>query len=293
VAVTIGLAGAGDRATQVHAQSIASCPGARLAGIWAPRPPAARSLADRHQVTAYQTFDGLLDQCDAVALAVPPGAQPELAGLAAQRGKAVLLEVPVASDLAGAEQLAEAIAAAGVVSQIALAWRYSEEIRRFLGTTVPRIWPQGGTARLVSAAFAPGSKVSPWRIEMGVLRNLGPHLLDMLDAALGRIGDVQAHGDPAGWVGLMVEHADGRFSEASLTATANVEVPRADIEIFGSGGSAAIECEAAATPATFLTMYREFVVAVGAGTPHELDVQRGLHLQRITEEAQTDLMRRT
>jgi predicted dehydrogenase len=293
VAVTIGLAGAGDRATQVHARSITSCPGASLAGIWAPRPPAARSLAEHHQVAAYQTFGELLDHCDAVAFAVPPGAQPELAGLAAQRGKAVLLEVPVAADLAGAEQLAEAIAAAGVVSQIALAWRYAAEIRRFLGTAVPRTWPQGGSARLVSAAFAPGSKVSPWRIEMGVLRNLGPHLLDMLDAGLGRIGDVRAHGDPGGWVGLMVEHADGRFSEASLTATANVEVPRADIEIFGSGGSAAIECEATATPETFQTMYREFVGAVEAGSPHELDVQRGLHLQRVTEEAQTDLVRTT
>ena len=51
------------------------------------------------------------------------------------------------------------------------------------------------------------------------------------------------------WIGLRIEHTGRRFSEASLTATADVTTPRADIEIFGSGGSAAVEAETAARPA--------------------------------------------
>jgi predicted dehydrogenase len=291
VAITIGLAGAGQRAASVHLTAISSCPQARLGGIWAPRDEAARDLAARHGAAASGSFRELLDECDAVAFAVPPMAQPDLAALAAERGKAVLLEVPVAADLDGAQRLAGAIAAAGVVSQLALGWRYAGEIRQFITQTVPHVWPQGGSARLISAALAPGSGASPWRVEMGVLRNLGPHLIDLLEAALGRIEQVQAHGDPAGWVGLMIEHAQGRFSEASLTATANVKIPRADIEIFGSGGSAALEAEAAVTPGAYQAMYQEFAHAVTAGTPAPLDAQHGLRLQEITEEAQTDLLR--
>ncbi len=289
--VTIGLAGAGRRAIDVHAPSLASCAEARFAGIWAPRAQAARALADKHAVAAYERFDEMLDQCDAVVFAVPPAAQPEIAGLAAERGKAVLLEIPIAADLAGAQELAETIVTAGVVSQVALTWRYASAVRRFLATSAPRTRPLGGSARLVSAAFRPGSSASPWRAEMGVLLNLGPHLVDMLDAALGRIDTVRAHGDPRGWVGLMLEHAQGRFSEASLTAAAQVESARADVEVFGGGGSADIECEAAAGRDAFPTMFAEFAQAVERGTPPDLDVQHGLHLQRVVEEAQTDLIR--
>jgi predicted dehydrogenase len=291
VTVTIGLAGAGRRAADVHAPFLASCPGARFAGIWAPRVQAASVLADKHGIAAYERFEQMLDQCDAVVFAVPPAAQPDLAGLAAGRGKAVLLEIPIAGDLAGAQELAEAIATAGVVSQVALTWRYASAVRRFLDTSVPRTRPLGGSARMVSAAFRPESEASPWRAQMGVLRNLGPHLVDVLDAALGRIDTVQAHGDPRGWVGLMLEHAQGRFSEASLTAAARVESPRADVEVFGGGGAAEIECEAAAARDAFPTMFAEFAQAAGKGTPPALDVQRGLHLQRVVEEAQTDLIR--
>jgi hypothetical protein len=39
-------------------------------------------------------------------------------------------------------------------------------------------------------------------------------------------------------------------------------------------------------------MYREFAAAVTSGTPHELDIERGLHLHRVVEEADTDLLRR-
>jgi predicted dehydrogenase len=250
------------------------------------------TLARRYGVTAYPLFEEMLDACDAVAFAVPPAVQQELAGLAAERGKAALLEIPMAADLAGAEELTRTIGAAGVVSQLALTWRYTSAVREFLGVSVPRTRPLGGSARLVSAAFAPGSSARPWQIEMGVLLQFGPHLVDILDAALGRIGDVSGHGDPHGWVGLLLEHSEGRFSEASLTASANVKTARADLEIFGSGGEAAVECEAAAGPDAHQTMYGEFVAAVGGGAAPELDVRRGLHLQHIVGEAAADLIHR-
>src|SRR5215469_11247774 len=102
MAITVGLAGAGQRATDVYAPALASCLGTEFAGIWAPREQAISPVAEKYGVTAFERFDQMLDQCDAVAFVVPPTAQPDLAGAAARRGKAVLLEVPIAADVTGA-----------------------------------------------------------------------------------------------------------------------------------------------------------------------------------------------
>lgn len=291
MAVTVGLAGAGHRATDVYAPALASCLGARFAGIWVPRAQPPGLVAEKHGVTAYERFEQLLDHCDAVVFAVPPAAQPDLAGAAARRGKAVLLEVPIAVDLTGAKELADTATAARAVTQIALTWRYASAVRTFLSSSVPRIRPIGASARLTSADLAAGSAARTWRAEMSVLLGLGPHLVDLLDAALGRVGEVRAHSDPRGWVGMMLGHSDGRFSEVSLTAAAGAETPRADVEVFGSGGEAAIECEAAARQEAVETMVGEFVQAAEADRSHELDVNRGLHLQRVVSQAGRSLLR--
>jgi predicted dehydrogenase len=73
VTVTIGLAGAGRRAADVHAPSLASCPGARFAGIWAPRAQAASAPADNAFDTMFAEF----------ARAARQGTPPTLGG---QRG---------------------------------------------------------------------------------------------------------------------------------------------------------------------------------------------------------------
>lgn len=287
--VSIGLAGAGRRAA-AHAPALAACEQARFAGVWEPRPEAARALAEPHGVPAYGSFEELLGRCDAVAFAVPPAAQAELAVVAAERGKAVLLETPIAADLAGAEEVALAVRRARVVSQVAYLWRYASAVRDFLSAAVPRTYPQGGSGRLVSAEFAAARYVPAWRIESGVLRSFGSYLIDLLDAALGPVGEVRAHGDPQGWLGLLLEHSDGRFSEASLTATGSPDSQRADVEIFGSGGSAAVDCRDAAGPESFATMYREFAAAVGGGEPPALDAERGRHIQRLIEVAEAELL---
>ena len=228
--VTIGLAGAGRRATEVHAPAIASCRGVRFAGVWARSPMATRALADKYGVPVFDHFSEMLNHCDAVVFAVPPAVQEDVAAVAARRGKAVLLERPIAGDLAGAEELA--VAAERSVSQVALTWRYASAVRDFLTTEVPRTSPQGGSGRVVTPAPV---GASPWVRELSVLRNLGSDLVDLLDAALGRVVGVRAHGDPDGWFGLMLEHQIGRHSEASMYVSPEGGARRAEVEVFGPG----------------------------------------------------------
>lgn len=286
--VTVGLAGAGPRAVEVHAPSIASRPGVVFAGVWSATPQAAQRLAERHGVRVFERHDDLVHECDAIVYVVPPATQAELALIALGHGKAALLDRPIAGDLAGAEQLAIAARTTRAVTQVALTWRYASAVREFLANEVRRTRPQGGSGRLASTP--PGKSAYPFAAERSVLRMLGPDLIDLLDAALGRALAVQAHIDPTGWTGLTLEHLGGRFSEASLYATDDAGSHRAAVEVFGPGGVADIDCAAAVGRDAYDTMIAEFVQAVASHTPHELDVNRGLHLQQLIETADTELL---
>jgi predicted dehydrogenase len=260
-------------------------------GVWSRAPGPTQELAAAHGVTAFERYGDLLDNCAAVDFAVPPAVQPELAAAAAWRHRSLLLETPIAADLAGAEHLAAAVASTAVVSQVALTWRFAASVRHFLSAEVPRRRPQGGTGQFMSSSLASGSANAPWRRERVMLRILGPHVIDLLDAALGPVADVRAHGDLQGWVGLQLEHEHGRFSDASLSGTVDVGRDRAGVEIFGPGGVAAIDCARAVGPETYETMFAEFAACAAEGAPHELDVRRGLRLLQVVEAAETDLLR--
>lgn len=288
--VRVGLVGAGPWAQLVHAPMLAAGPDTTLAGVWARRVDAATELAGRHGAPAFEQVDDLFAACDAVAFAVPPTVQGELAVRAAGAGLAVLLEKPIALDLAGAERLAAAVERAGVVSQVVLTWRYTATVRRFLAETA-EIEPFAGRASFVSGALLGGLFATPWRLERGALLDLGPHVIDLLDAALGPVIRVRAHGNPHRWIGLLLDHEDGRTSEVSLSASVPVDPMVATAEVVGARGSVAVDCAGALDADTLPTITRELAAAVRAGVAHPLDVRRGLHLQRLLAQAETDLTR--
>jgi predicted dehydrogenase len=288
--IDVGLVGAGPWAQLVHGPMLAAGPETRLAGVWARRPTAAAELAERLGTRAYERYEDLLDSSEAVAFAVPPAVQAALAVAAAARGKALLLEKPIADDLAGAQRLADAVSAAGVVSQVVLTWRYAQPVRDFLAETVA-LDAIGGQGHFVSGALLGGMFATPWRLERGALLDLGPHVIDLLDAALGPVVGVRAHGSSLGWTGLLLDHDSGRVSEASLCATAPVDPHVAGASVYGANGSARVDCGTAVGPDAFATLRREFVHAVATNTPHPLDVHRGLHLQRLIAAAEADLTR--
>lgn len=148
--VRVGLVGAGPWARAVHARVLAAGPETRLTSVWARRPEAARETAAPHGATVAATFEELLDDCEAVAFSVPPSVQAELAVRAAEAGKALLLEKPLALDLASARRLVDAVDASGVVSQLVLTNRYHPATRRFLAEA--RALDVSGRAPAVSVA---------------------------------------------------------------------------------------------------------------------------------------------
>lgn len=287
--VAVGVLGAGPWASLVHAPVLAASPHTRLVGVWARRPEAATELAAKHGTTAFESVDALFDACEVVACCVPPGVQAELAVRAAKAGKHLLLEKPIAGDLDGAVRLADAVGEAGVGSMVVLSWRYAAAVRAFVDRA-GSFAPLGGRGWFVSGALLGGMFATPWRLERGPLLDLGPHVLDLLDASLGTITGVRAHGDLLGWVGLLLEHEGGAASEASLCATAALQPHRSGVELYATAGVHEIDCASAVGPEAFATLTEELADMVRSGAPHPLDVQRGLHLQRLLHAAEEQLI---
>src|SRR3954451_22371610 len=112
---------------------------------------------------------------------------------------------------------------------IVLSWRYAESIRTFVDDA-QRFGAMGGRGLFVSGALLGGMFATPWRLERGPLLDLGPHVVDLLDAALGPVVEVHASGELLGWVSLQLTHAGGAVSTAELCATSALQPHRSSVE---------------------------------------------------------------
>jgi predicted dehydrogenase len=291
----VGLVGAGPWGHLFTGPMLAQSPDCDFVGVWARRPDAATELATTHGVTAFTDLDALFDACDAVTFSLPPDVQVELAGRAARAGKAVLLDKPVGLNTAQAEALAGEIDDAGVISQVIFTNRYYDSMRIFLDEA-RRFDSYGGRASFFGNGCVPGTYfATPWRLEQGGLLDLGPHVLDGLDAAIGTIVGVRARGDAHALVLLECEHENGRLSQAALSATSNQNGGLA-VEVHGLDGqhrfdAAAFSAKemAAEVQNAQRRIVSEFAQSVLSRTPHELDIHRGLHLQRLIDDAAAQL----
>ena len=294
-AVAVGLVGAGPWAEMLHAPMLAAGPETTLAGVWARRPEAARALAERHGSRAVGSLEELWDRCQAVAFAVPPDVQAELATAAARAGRHVLLDKPVALTVAAAEALAAAVGEAGVVSQMVLTNRYGPRGRAFLDAAAGFEVVGARCANLSGALLDDSPFATPWRLRHGALLDVGPHLFDLVEAAVGPVEELSGRGDPLRWVSLTCRHAGGQVSELSMSLTLPLAPTVFECVLYGPSGalayrrppdppSAAAELQAAAA-----TLRREFAEAVTSGVSPELDVNRGLRLQRLIDAATRSL----
>jgi predicted dehydrogenase len=75
-----------------------------------------------------------------------------------------------------------------------------------------------------------------------------------------------------------------------MSATMPRGILRAEVEIFGPGGTAALDCTGVVGPPAYRTMYAEFAAAVEQQRTPVLDVEHGLHLQRVIESADTGVL---
>jgi len=285
--LAVGLIGAGPWARAVTGPVFAAGPETVLAGVWSRTGSNAHEAAGALGTRAFDDVDSLLDACDAVAIAVAPGAQVELAIRAAERRRPVLLEKPLAFDVDGARRITDALAEHNVPSLVMLTYRFHPEFERFRAEAAA-FDALGGRGCFLSGAFLAGSPYAVgWRLERGALLDVGPHLLDLHEVALGEVVAVRAAGDVHGWVSLTLEHAGGATSQASICCRAAIESVTA-VEAFGPAGAIRFDGRTGDRRAIGDNMRRTFA-AVARGEHHASDAARALHLQELIASAERQL----
>ncbi|SFA75171.1 Predicted dehydrogenase [Amycolatopsis marina] len=284
----VGLIGGGPWASSVHAPGLADHPGTTLTAIWTRRPEVAKELAEAHGAIACADVDELFDAVDAVAFAVPPAIQAELGVRAAEAGKHLILEKPIAADVAGAERLAEAVTDAGVVALVVLTLRYALQTQEWLSGLAEAGGWSGGSVRWLSGALLGDTYgSSPWRHEQGALADIGPHVFDLVDAALGPVTRVLgANRSENDLWHVLLEHTGGATSTVSMSLRLPVRPSVVEFAVYGEHGFRCLGRKPGSASESYTALLDDFAAMIASGTStHPCDVHRGLHLQRILDQA--------
>ena len=221
----LGLVGCGSMG-MAHAQAVPGTGMGKVVAVYDPNPSSASTAAEACGARVAETYEQMLaDDCDAVVLASPPVAHCEQAVRAAQAGKAVFVEKPMALDTAWCDRMIAAAKAAGVSLMVGQVLRLMEPHPTLLDWT-----RQGKYGRLLHAGIwrvncaESYARYDGWRARRqtcgGYLFEVGVHELDMLCCLLGEPVEV---------------HAAATYPEAQreIESTASVHVRFAD----GSAGT--------------------------------------------------------
>ncbi|MEU1462238.1 Gfo/Idh/MocA family oxidoreductase [Streptomyces sp. NPDC005727] len=288
----IGLLGTGPWAQAAHAPALAGHPGLDFTGVWGRRPEAATELAARYGVRAYDDVDALLADVDAVAMAVPPSVQAELAVRAARAGRHLLLDKPLAAGVPEGRAVVEAVDRAQVASVVFLTTRFQKEPEAWIEDQAATAGWFTARAQWLGAVFTSHSPFahSPWRREKGALWDVGPHALSLLLPVLGDVRQVvaAAHG-PADTVHLVLDHATGASSTLTLSLTAPPAAAGADLELRGEAGTAVLPRSSEGAVPALARAADALLAAARTGRPHPCDAAFGLRVTEILAAAEARL----
>jgi len=153
--IGVGIIGAGFIGV-AHARAIAQTPGVYVAAVCRRDPGEVAAFAAVHGGTAYTDYRDLLRDpaVAAVLVATPHHLHEVVACDAARAGRPIMLEKPMAPDVAACDRILAAVAQAGVLLMPGHTMRFTLGCRR-AAEVVRR--DGGGPVRYVSAAFA-----KPW-----------------------------------------------------------------------------------------------------------------------------------
>ncbi len=246
-----GILGCGDVAEKKGGPALYKAEGSELVAVMRRDKAKAEDFARRHGAKrAYDREEDLLadPEVDAVYIATPPHLHAPQTVRAARAGKRVLVEKPMALNVAECDTMIAACREASVSLHVAYYRRFypkfvaakaaleNGEIGRVVG------------ARLLLCALSPGGG---WRVDPAVsggghFVDVGSHRLDMLCHLLGDVAEVYgvAENLPAGHaaendVALAIRFASGALASASFHFETR---PGRDVlEVYGTEGTLTLD----------------------------------------------------
>ena len=279
----IGLLGTGPWAQMAHAPALSGHDAWDFAGVWGRRADAAKELADAHGVPAYDDVDALLADVDAVAVALPPSVQAELAVRAARAGCHLLLDKPLAPTVEQGRAVVDAVREAGVASVVFFTTRFLPETEAWITEQAAAEGWFTARAEWLGSVFTSDSPfaASPWRQEKGALWDVGPHALSVLLPVLGDVRRVAAAvRGPGDTVLLVLDHVGGTSSTLTLSLTAPTAAAGATVELRGEAGVTSLPDSSGNAVSALVRAADALSEAVRTGRPHACDA---VFAQRVTE----------
>lgn len=269
-----GVLGTGFWAKEIHAAALAAHPAAELVGVWGRDVAKAKAVGAEFDVPGFADVDELLDRVDAVSIALPPDVQAPLAERAAAAGKHLLLEKPIALDVAGADRVVAAVRDAGVASVVFFTFRFRPATATWLDQAARTTLAGGHGSWLSSLAGSPFDS-SPWRKDRGALWDIGPHALSLLVPALGPVVSVQAGAGLGDTVHLVLTHQSGVASTVTVSHTVAPMSVGNEFFVHGDAGRLVLLPEEGVAREAFAVAVDELVQAAVAGGTHPCDVGFG------------------
>jgi len=311
-----GLVGCGDIAEKRVGPALRDAAGSALGAVASGRPERAADFAARHHVPRVHAAwrDLLADpEVDAVYLATPVRLHEEQAVAAAEAGKHVLCEKPMALGPAGCERMIAAARASGVRLGVAYYRHHYPVVRRLreLVASGEIGQPVLAQAQAFERFDPPPEHPRAWLLRKaesggGPMADFGCHRVEVLLDLLGPVAEV--HGFPARVCFRRREVEDTcvahlRFrsgATAVLAVTHAARESRDTLELFGTEGavhvpvlnqgtlrivSAAGAREEARPPHANLhqPLVEDFVEAVARGRAPSVDGEVGLAVARVVE----------
>lgn len=279
----IGLLGTGPWAQAAHAPALSGHDAWDFAGVWGRRADAAKELADRHGVPAYDDVDALLADVDAVAVALPPAVQADLAVRVARAGRHLLLDKPLAPTVEQGRAVVDAVREAGVASVVFFTTRFQPETEAWITEQAAADGWFTARAEWLGSVFTSDSPfaASPWRREKGALWDVGPHALSVLLPVLGDVRRVAAAVRGPGDTALLVlDHVGGASSTLTLSLTAPPAAAGVTVELRGAAGVSGLPNSSGSAVSALVRAADALSEAARTGRPHPCDAAFG---QRVTE----------
>ncbi len=128
----VGVIGVGSLG-QHHARVYTELPGAVLVGVADADAARAREIASRHRVAAYADYRDLLPQIQAASVVVPTNLHFQVAVDCLRAGIHILVEKPMAADVAQAREMVALAAAKKSVLQVGHIERFNPAVRAAAG----------------------------------------------------------------------------------------------------------------------------------------------------------------
>jgi predicted dehydrogenase len=198
--VRVGVIGAGALGYH-HVRLFRDVEGAMLVGFYDARPERAQQVASELSVPAFDTVEALVDACDALTIAVPTPAHYAVAKVALEKGRHLLIEKPIATTLAEADELLGIAERTGAIVQTGHVERFNRAVRAALPfVEAPRF--------IDSDRLAP---FNPRGSDVAVVLDLMIHDIDLVLTLVGsHVADVAAVGVPV--LTPFVDIANARIS---------------------------------------------------------------------------------